>query len=160
MNTHTHTQRSSFRATPDSADASGAETHSIFRMPPTCFPLPPCPSLATPSPEHRLLSTAEDLPEALVVMPTGYEVVSHQSVHGREWMAYDRPDFRPLQNSHEHLLSKLIFWRALRDVGKGLALPEVAGEDLLEQWSVVGDTFLVGLCARGGLPLRLGVLQR
>jgi len=34
----------------------------------------------------------------------------------------------------------------LHDVGKVLALPEVAGEDTLEQWSVVGDTFPVG-CA-------------
>eukprot|EP00429_Kryptoperidinium_foliaceum_P047798 CAMPEP_0176105686 /NCGR_PEP_ID=MMETSP0120_2-20121206/53035_1 /TAXON_ID=160619 /ORGANISM="Kryptoperidinium foliaceum, Strain CCMP 1326" /LENGTH=310 /DNA_ID=CAMNT_0017439803 /DNA_START=61 /DNA_END=993 /DNA_ORIENTATION=- len=34
----------------------------------------------------------------------------------------------------------------LHDVGKVLALPEVAGEDMLPQWAVVGDTFPVG-CA-------------
>lgn len=34
----------------------------------------------------------------------------------------------------------------LHDIGKVLALPEVAGEDVLEQWAVVGDTFVVG-CA-------------
>lgn len=34
----------------------------------------------------------------------------------------------------------------LHDIGKVMALPEVAGEDVLEQWAVVGDTFPVG-CA-------------
>jgi len=34
----------------------------------------------------------------------------------------------------------------LHDIGKVLALPEVAGKDALEQWAVVGDTFPVG-CA-------------
>jgi len=34
----------------------------------------------------------------------------------------------------------------LHDIGKVLALPEVAGEHVLEQWAVVGDTFPVG-CA-------------
>lgn len=34
----------------------------------------------------------------------------------------------------------------LHDIGKVLACPEVAGEDALEQWAVVGDTFCVG-CA-------------
>jgi len=34
----------------------------------------------------------------------------------------------------------------LHDLGKVLALPEVAGEHVLEQWAVVGDTFPVG-CA-------------
>mmetsp|Transcript_103141 Transcript_103141/g.297010 ORF Transcript_103141/g.297010 Transcript_103141/m.297010 type:complete len:322 (+) Transcript_103141:84-1049(+) len=34
----------------------------------------------------------------------------------------------------------------LHDVGKVLALPQVAGEDALPQWAVVGDTFPVG-CA-------------
>merc|ERR1712232_386007 len=32
----------------------------------------------------------------------------------------------------------------LHDIGKVLALPEVAGECALEQWAVVGDTFCVG----------------
>eukprot|EP00449_Zooxanthella_nutricula_P036692 CAMPEP_0198615298 /NCGR_PEP_ID=MMETSP1462-20131121/159321_1 /TAXON_ID=1333877 /ORGANISM="Brandtodinium nutriculum, Strain RCC3387" /LENGTH=504 /DNA_ID=CAMNT_0044347097 /DNA_START=59 /DNA_END=1575 /DNA_ORIENTATION=- len=34
----------------------------------------------------------------------------------------------------------------LHDIGKVLALPEVAGDQVLEQWAVVGDTFPVG-CA-------------
>mmetsp|Transcript_151738 Transcript_151738/g.485012 ORF Transcript_151738/g.485012 Transcript_151738/m.485012 type:complete len:327 (-) Transcript_151738:744-1724(-) len=34
----------------------------------------------------------------------------------------------------------------LHDIGKVLALPEVAGEHVLEQWAVVGDTFPIG-CA-------------
>eukprot|EP00401_Gymnodinium_catenatum_P062202 CAMPEP_0117496966 /NCGR_PEP_ID=MMETSP0784-20121206/20933_1 /TAXON_ID=39447 /ORGANISM="" /LENGTH=667 /DNA_ID=CAMNT_0005291961 /DNA_START=82 /DNA_END=2085 /DNA_ORIENTATION=- len=34
----------------------------------------------------------------------------------------------------------------LHDIGKVLALPEVAGDSALEQWAVVGDTFPVG-CA-------------
>jgi len=34
----------------------------------------------------------------------------------------------------------------LHDIGKVLALPEVAGDAVLEQWAVVGDTFAVG-CA-------------
>jgi len=34
----------------------------------------------------------------------------------------------------------------LHDIGKVLACREVAGEDTLEQWAVVGDTFVVG-CA-------------
>lgn len=34
----------------------------------------------------------------------------------------------------------------LHDLGKVLALPEVAGDDVVEQWAVVGDTFPVG-CA-------------
>jgi inositol oxygenase len=34
----------------------------------------------------------------------------------------------------------------LHDIGKVLALPEVAGDAVLEQWAVVGDTFPVG-CA-------------
>jgi len=32
----------------------------------------------------------------------------------------------------------------LHDIGKVLALPEVAGDAALEQWAVVGDTFPVG----------------
>lgn len=37
----------------------------------------------------------------------------------------------------------------LHDIGKVLALPEVAGDAVLEQWAVVGDTFPVG-CAPSG----------
>eukprot|EP00434_Breviolum_minutum_P017347 symbB.v1.2.015314.t1/scaffold1138.1/size205980/13 len=32
----------------------------------------------------------------------------------------------------------------LHDMGKVMALPKIAGDDLLEQWAVVGDTFPVG----------------
>eukprot|EP00438_Fugacium_kawagutii_P036161 Skav228030 [mRNA] locus=scaffold1073:236214:237089:- [translate_table: standard] len=34
----------------------------------------------------------------------------------------------------------------LHDMGKVMALPKIAGDDILEQWAVVGDTFPVG-CA-------------
>jgi len=37
----------------------------------------------------------------------------------------------------------------LHDIGKVLALPDVAGDQQLEQWAVVGDTFPVG-CAPSG----------
>ena len=32
----------------------------------------------------------------------------------------------------------------LHDMGKVMALPKIAGDDILEQWAIVGDTFPVG----------------
>jgi len=39
----------------------------------------------------------------------------------------------------------------LHDIGKVLALPEVAKDDKLEQWAVVGDTFPVGCAPMDGI---------
>lgn len=38
----------------------------------------------------------------------------------------------------------------LHDIGKVLALPQVAGDSALQQWAVVGDTFVVGCAPEDG----------
>ena len=88
--------------------------------------------------EYTIMETIEMLDE--LVDDSDPDVDIPNSIHDFQTAERIREQWPGEEYDWFHLVG------LLHDMGKVMALPKIAGDDILEQWAVVGDTFPVG-CA-------------